>query len=305
MYAKHLIVIAGPTASGKTGLAIDLAKHFGTEILSFDSRQVYREMRIGTAVPSREDRAGVPHYFIQSHSISQPLDAGAFAVEARACVDQLFARYPVVVAVGGTGLYLKAWLEGLDVFPEVDPGVRLAIRRALQQGQHAGLLEELREKDPLTWQRIDRNNPARIGRALEVIRSSGHPFSSFQQGRQYHPPFRVHYFAPHWPRETLYQRINQRVQHMLSAGLLEEADALFPQRHLTALQTVGYRELFDYREGKMDYKTAIEKIAQHTRHYARRQLTWFGRKEAFQWVPVDGQRPQCADIVRRLPIELQ
>lgn len=281
---KTLLVVAGPTASGKTDWALWLAQHLDTEIISFDSRQLYREMRIGTAVPQPEELQAVTHHFIQSDSIHAPVQAAQFASRARRLADQLFQQYDVLVAVGGTGLYLKAWLEGLDDLPEPPQDVRHALRESWRRGEKNQLLEELKAQDFRTWQRIDRNNPSRVCRALEVIRSSGRPYSSFLGQNHWVCPYRVIKLAPAWPRDILYGRIERRVDAMMEAGLLEEAHSLLPHRSLRPLQTVGYQELFVYFDRLSTLDTATQRIKQHTRQYAKRQLTWLRRDASIHWM---------------------
>jgi tRNA dimethylallyltransferase len=273
----HLIVLSGPTASGKTALAIKLAKHYRTVIVSADSRQLYREMQIGTAKPEAAELEQAPHYFIGSHSIADPCSAGAFEREALALLEELFQKHQVVVLTGGTGLYLQAVCQGLNHFPAVPKEVSEAVEQLYRRKGLNALQEELKQSDPAYYEAVDLQNPHRLIRALSVCRSSGKPFSSFRQSgaskRFFHPIF----LQLHWPRRALYRRISQRVDAMLEAGLEAEARALFPQRHLAALQTVGYQELFDYFEGRVSRAQAIELIKRNSRRYAKRQLTWFRR----------------------------
>ncbi|MBX2926735.1 MAG: tRNA (adenosine(37)-N6)-dimethylallyltransferase MiaA [Saprospiraceae bacterium] len=277
MKQKHLIVIGGATASGKTAFAIRTALNFNTEIISADSRQFYREMNIGTAKPSAEELARVKHHFIGHLSIHEPYSVGDFERDALALLEQLFQQYDRVVMAGGSGLFVKAVCEGLDAFPEVPEAIRAGVMEFFENRGLAALQEELRQSDPVYFAEVDINNPSRLIRAVSVCRASGRPFSSFR--RQVATPrfFEPVYVRMDWPRAELYRRIDQRVDDMMRRGLLEEARALYPFRHLPALQTVGYQELFDYFDRKINLEEAVRLIRQHTRNYAKRQLTWMRR----------------------------
>ncbi len=285
-----LLAVAGPTAVGKTAFTVALAQELGTEILSADSRQFYRELRIGTAKPTPEEMQGVLHHFIDSHGIQQEYSAGRFAADAEKLLADLCRRYPVVIATGGSGLYLQALTDGLDELPAVEPAVRQALQAELATEGLPPLLAELRVLDPVTFARIDRQNPQRVLRALEVGRGTGQPFSSFHRGpaalaaQAAGRPFRVVKVALTRPREVLYQRIDQRVRAMLDAGLLAEVEALLPFRHHQALQTVGYQEIFGYLDGHYDLAEATRLLQRNTRHYAKRQLTWLRRDVGYEWV---------------------
>ena len=282
-----LLTVAGPTAVGKTALTVALAQQLGTEIVSADSRQFFREMHIGTAKPTPAEMQGVPHHFVDSHSIAQDYSAGRFAAEALGVLDGLFQRLPVVIATGGSGLYLQALTDGLDELPAVPPAVRETLQAELAAHGLPPLLAELAATDPVTYARIDRQNPQRVLRALQITRGTGRPFSSFHQQPQADTrPFRVVKVALERPREELYQRIDQRVLHMLEAGLVAEVESLLPYRHAVALQTVGYQELFGYLDGDYDYAEAVRLLQRNTRHYAKRQLTWLRRDAGYQWVAV-------------------
>lgn len=275
--SKHLIVVGGPTASGKTAFAIRLARHFGTAILSADSRQFYKEMNIGTAKPTEEELQQAPHYFINSLSIGEEYSVGDFERDAMQVLEELFARQDTVVLVGGSGLYIKALCEGLDDFPDVPPAVRRQVEEEYRAKGLAHLQEELARTDPEYYQEVDRQNPHRLIRAVAVSRASGQPFSRFRKAARRPRPFTPIYLQLHWPRRELYRRINRRVEQMVAAGLLEEARSLYPERHLTALQTVGYQELFDYFDGTLSQEEAIALIQRNSRRYAKRQLTWYRR----------------------------
>lgn len=274
---KKLLVIGGATATGKTALAIRLARHFGTEILSADSRQLYREMSIGTAKPTEEELAAAPHHFIHHISIEEPYSVGDYEREALALLEKLFQEHEVVILCGGSGLYIKAVCEGLDVFPEVPPEVRQEVESWYAAEGIGPLQEELRKVDPEYYEEVDRQNPHRLIRALALHRASGKRMSELRQGQAKARFYQPHYFQLTMEREELYERINRRVDRMLEAGLVEEARALYPRKHLPALQTVGYQELFDYFDGKHDLEEAVRLIKRNSRRYAKRQLTWFRR----------------------------
>lgn len=273
---KYLLVVGGPTASGKTALSIRLAQHFQTEILSADSRQFYRELSIGTAKASPEELAQVPHHFINSLSIADEYSVGDFERDALNCLERLFQQHSVVILAGGSSLYIKALCEGLDVFPEVPNEVRQAVEDLYQSAGIEALQAELAASDPVYFQQVDRANPHRLIRAIAVCRVGG-TFSSFRTQEAASRFFTPIYLWMDVPRQELYPRINQRVDQMLTNGLEAEARALFDQRHLNALQTVGYQELFDYFAGNISRDEAIELIKRNSRRYAKRQLTWMRR----------------------------
>ncbi len=285
-----LLALAGPTAVGKTALSVALAQQLGTEILSADSRQFFRELSIGTAKPTPDEMQGVPHHFVDSHSITQEYSAGRFAAEALAVLDGLFQRLPVVILTGGSGLYLQAVTDGLDELPAVDASVRQQLQHELQTEGLTALVAELAATDPVAHGRLDLQNRQRVLRALEITRGTGRPFSSYHTGPEAAAaaaaarPFRVVKVALSRPREELYQRINQRVDAMLAAGLLAEVGGLLPFRHHQALQTVGYQEIFGFLDGDYDYAEAVRLLQRNTRHYAKRQLTWLRRDAGYQWV---------------------
>ncbi|MCO6480312.1 MAG: tRNA (adenosine(37)-N6)-dimethylallyltransferase MiaA [Phaeodactylibacter sp.] len=276
-HKKHLIVIGGPTASGKTAFAIRLARHFDTAIVSADSRQFYREMNIGTAKPTEGELAQAPHYLINSLSIEEEYSVGDFERNALQLLERLFREKDVVILAGGSGLYIKALCEGLDEFPEVPLEIRNAVEEEYRNKGLAFLQEEVARLDPDYYRDVDRQNPHRLIRALAVYRASGRPFSGFRKENKPPRPFTPIYLQLHWPRQKLYRRINRRVEQMATAGLAEEARTLFPRRELTALQTIGYQELFDHFEGKYSREEAIGLIQRNTRRYAKRQLTWYRR----------------------------
>ena len=281
-----LLTIAGPTAVGKTALCVQLAQHFGTEIVSADSRQFFRELSIGTAKPTPAEMQGVPHHFIDSHSIADDYSAGRFAADCHAVLAGLFQQHPIVILTGGSGLYVQAVTDGLDELPSVPPAVRAQLHAELAAHGLPHLVAELAETDPISHARIDQLNPQRIVRALEITRATGRPFSSYHHGAPppENPLFRNVKVALTREREVLYQRINQRVEHMLEAGLLAEVRGLLPYRHHHALQTVGYQEIFGFLDGDYDWPEAVRLLQRNTRRYAKRQLTWLRRDAAYEWV---------------------
>ncbi|MGP1478780.1 MAG: tRNA (adenosine(37)-N6)-dimethylallyltransferase MiaA [Capnocytophaga sp.] len=280
---RYLLSVVGPTAIGKTSLAIALAQYFQTEIISCDSRQFFKEMSIGTAVPSVEELLTVPHHFIQHRSIFDTYSVGDFEREAISLLSELFQKHQVVVMVGGSGLYANVVWYGLDDFPEVDESIRITLNTQYQTQGLAFLQEKLRALDPLQYNQMDVQNPQRIIRALEVCLASGRPYSSFLSQKQIQRPFENLMIGLTAPRELVYQRINDRVEQMLEAGLLIEAQKLLSLKHLNALQTVGYRELFDFLEGKTSLEVAVEEIKKNTRRFAKRQYTWFNKNEQIHW----------------------
>jgi tRNA dimethylallyltransferase len=289
---KTLLVIAGPTASGKTAAAIKVAQHYKTVILSADSRQFYREMAIGTAKPTEVELASAKHYFIDSHSITDPFSVGDFEKQGLALLDKLFQSHDIVILVGGSGLYIKALCEGFDDIPQADITVREQLNNEFAQKGITALQNELKTADPAYYSEVDLQNPQRIIRALEVYRSTGQPFSSFRKSTINKRPFNILKIGLDLPRTVLYNRINQRVDEMFKDGLIEEVKALIPYRNLNALNTVGYSEVFDYLDNKTGLNRAIELIKQNTRHFAKRQLTWFRKDKTIHWLQPDDIRPE-------------
>jgi tRNA dimethylallyltransferase len=283
MNSPILIVIQGPTASGKTKLAIDLALHFDTQIISADARQFYAEMSIGTAKPSDIELSQVKHHFINSHSIQQDFTASNFAEEATMLLNRLFETRKVVVLVGGSNMFIDALIDGLDDIPS-DVSLKKELNSILEKNGIDVFLEELKEKDPETFRTIDKNNPHRILRAIEAIRLSGQKFSELKSGNKQQNKFNTFRFALHWERSVLYDRINQRVDLMMDQGLLAEVKSLLPQRSLNALKTVGYTELIKHFDGEITLDFALDQIKQHTRNYAKRQLTWLNRYDDLVWL---------------------
>ena len=287
MPIKRLLVVVGPTGSGKTDLSIRMALHYGAPILSTDSRQVYRGMPIGTAQPSADQLQAVEHHFIASHDLTDNLNCGEYEVQALARLEELFADHDWVVAVGGAGLYVRALCEGMDALPQADEPLRRELERRLAEEGLGALAEELRELDPEYCRTADLNNPARVMRALEVCLQTHMPYSRQRTGERRPRPFEIVKIGIDLPRDVLYDRINRRVDRMLADGLEAEARALYPYRELNALKTVGYREFFDYFDGRIGYDEAVELIKRNSRRYAKRQLTWFRRDSEIRWFAPD------------------
>lgn len=291
----------GPTASGKTALSIELAKHFDAEIISCDARQFYREMEVGTAKPDAEELAAVAHHFINSHSIHENYSAGDYERDALAFLDSYFQEKRVAVMVGGSGLYVRMVCEGVDEFPEVPAGTRSALQALFEVEGIEALQAELKSKDPSYYEQVDQQNPVRLIRALEVCRASGQPYSNFLNQPKKKRNFKAIKIALDWDRQKLYDRINKRVDLMLEAGLEEEARKLYPHRHLNALQTVGYQEWNAYFEGEISKEKAVELIKRNTRRYAKRQLTWCRREADLHWFKTGSSITQ---ICRFIEIEM-
>lgn len=275
---KKLIVIGGATATGKTKLAIQLAQQLETEILSADSRQLYREMSIGTAKPAVAELKGVPHHFIDTLSVADDYSVGDFERDALAVLNNIFLKKDVAILVGGSGLYLRAVCEGLDKFPDISTETKNAVAAGEKTGGLAWLQQELLRRDPAYFANIDQQNPARLRRALEVCFETRHAYSAYlQQGQKEPRSFQPIYILLDLPRPELYTRIETRVDRMIAAGLEDEVRALLPYRHRPPLNTVGYEEFFDFFDGKINREVAVDKIKQHSRNYAKRQITWFAK----------------------------
>lgn len=280
---KVLIVIGGPTAIGKTALAIEVARHFNTEILSADSRQFYREMSIGTAKPTIAERSLVKHHFIDSLSIFDDYDVGMYEKEALNTLKQLFEQKDTAVLVGGSGLFIQAVTDGFDEIPKPAPEIRASINKLFEEEGIEVLQTRLNELDPTYYSQVDQKNPARLIRALEVIQSSGKPFSSFRTRKPSKRDFEIVYLALAADREELYGRIDLRMDLMIKEGLFDEAEKLLPHADLNALRTVGYREIFGYLNKEYDKSEAIRLLKRNSRRYAKRQLTWFKKDQKFDW----------------------
>jgi tRNA dimethylallyltransferase len=283
MNSKKLIVLAGPTAVGKTEIALRLADYFQTEIISADSRQIYKELEIGTAKPMLEELSRVRHHFINSHSIDLSYDAGAYGREALALIQALFNEHNTLILCGGSGLYIKAVLEGFDEMPEIPAGIRTQIIAEYEVKGLNWLQKELKEIDPDYFEQVDTNNPHRLIRALELFKASGQKASQLRVKEKRTHDFEIIKIGLELEREQLYKRIDSRMDAMIDRGLFNEAEHFFPKRDLNALQTVGYREIFDYLQGKYDRDEAIRLLKRNTRRYAKRQLTWFKRDTEIHW----------------------
>ncbi len=285
---KTLIAVAGPTAVGKTALCLSLARHFNTEIVSADSRQFYREMNIGTAKPTPEELGQVPHHLVNSLSIQQSYDVKQFETDALAAIDAIFEKSNVAIAAGGSGLFIKTLCEGIDEMPSADPAIRQNLEKQLDTQGLEALTGQLKTLDPTYYRQVDLANPQRILRALEVCIATGQPYSYFRKENKkgaeaLNRPFSIIKIGLERERNELYERINLRVDEMLDNRLLEEARQLYPYRHLNALQTVGYQEIFGYLDNNYDWEEAVRLIKRNSRRYAKRQLTWFKKDEAMQW----------------------
>ena len=280
---KTVIIIAGPTAVGKTIVAIQIAKHFQTEIISADSRQCFKELNIGVARPSVEELQQAPHHFIASHSIHDEVTAIVFEQYAMQKTNVLFQKHDVVVMVGGTGLYIKAFCEGLDLIPEIDAAIRQQVIQSYEEKGLPWLQQQLQEKDPLYSKEGEMQNPQRMMRALEVIESTGQSILSFRKEEKARRDFKIIKIGIELPKVELHRNINARVDKMIAEGLVEEVKQLSQYRKLNALQTVGYKEIFDYLDEKISFEKAIELIKTATRQYAKRQLTWFRKDASFRW----------------------
>lgn len=278
-----LIVVVGPTGSGKSALAVELAKHYGAPVISTDSRQVYRGLGIGTAQPTADELAAAKHYFIADREVEDNFNCGRYETEALALLEELFKTNRYVVAVGGSGLYVKALCEGMDSLPEADDEVRQMLKSRLESEGIGSLVEELRRLDPKYAEEVDLCNPARVMRALEVCLTTGKPYSEQRSGTVAERWFNIVKIGTDMPRDVLYERIDRRVDMMVEAGLVEEARTMYPKRELNSLQTVGYREMFDYFDGTITLAEAIELVKRNSRRYAKRQLTWFRRDEEIGW----------------------
>src|SRR5450432_240864 len=284
MSLKTAIIITGPTASGKTELAVELALRLNTSIISADSRQCFRELNIGVAKPTPAQLQQVKHYFINSHSIHEEMNAAIYETLALEYCKEVFTSCDHVVICGGTGLYIKAFCEGLDEIPAIDTTIRKQIIQQYEEKGMVWLQENIRSADPLFFDSGEIENPQRIMRALEVVKSTGRSILSFRNREKKQRPFKILIFGLSIPKNELYQRISHRVDLMMESGFLDEAASLIPDQHLNALQTVGYTELFDFIQGKNSYENSVSLIKQNTRHYAKRQMTWLKKNEKLEWL---------------------
>ncbi|MGK2862977.1 MAG: tRNA (adenosine(37)-N6)-dimethylallyltransferase MiaA [Chitinophagaceae bacterium] len=282
---KTVIIICGPTAVGKTAVAINLAKQFNTEIISADSRQCFREMNIGVARPSPRELQEIPHHFIATHSIQDEVTASSFEHYALKKAEELFNHHDKVVISGGTGLYIKAFCEGLNYIPEIPEAIRNEITGNYEKEGLAWLQNEIKKKDLLYYSSGEVQNPYRLMRALEVVLATGKSIYEFQKGEKIIRDFNIVKIGLELPKADLHDRINLRVDQMLQAGLVDEVKSLLPYKQLNALQTVGYAELFEYFDNKKSWAAAVEEIKIHTRQYAKRQMTWFKKDKEVRWYP--------------------
>lgn len=296
----YLILVVGPTAVGKTELCLNLAKKFQTEIVSCDSRQFYKEMNLGTAKPEVEELAQIQHHLINSHSIEDTYDVKQFEKDALEILQHLFEKHQAVIMTGGSGLFADAITEGLDEMPEIDPQIRKEIIAAYELKGLIYLQDEVRRLDPEYYGKVDVQNPQRLMRALEVCRGTGQTFSSFRVKNKVQRPFQILKIGLYRDREELYNRIDQRMDWMIGRGLFEEAEKLFPYRHLNALQTVGYQEIFGMLEGNYDKDEAVRLLKRNSRRYAKRQLTWFRRDPEIHWFTPDQKEEVIRFVTERI-----
>ena len=284
---ETLIVIAGPTASGKTAFAIKVAKALNTVILSADSRQFYKEMSIGTAAPTEEELSQAKHYFVHHISIEDKYDVADYERDAIQLLDELFKTHDAVVMTGGSGLFIDAVCNGIDTMPNVEPEIREKVQKLFDEGSLKALQNEVLHLDPEYFAIVDQQNPRRLQRALEVCYQTGKSFSSFRSGNTVRRDFGIKKYALLWDRQQLIERIDKRVDMMMEQGLLNEAKALYHKRDLNALNTVGYKELFAYFDGQCTLAEAVQQIKTHTRQYAKRQMTWLRKDNSYQWITTD------------------
>ena len=283
-----VIIIVGPTAVGKTALAIEVANHFNTSIISADSRQCYQELSIGVAKPTATELAAAKHYFIGTHSINEEVNAGVFEKYALDAAAQIFKTNTVAVMVGGTGLYIKSFCEGIDAMPSIDPALRNSIIEDYEKNGLAWLQQEVQKNDPVYWnQTAEQNNPQRLMRALEMVLATGKSITHFQSAQKVTRPFNILKIGLSMPREILNARINSRVDTMMEEGLLQEVTSLLPNAQVNALQTVGYQEIFAHLRGEITLEDAVAQIKQHTRQYAKRQMTWFTKDSLINWLELN------------------
>lgn len=280
---KTLVVITGPTGIGKTEVSIKVARHFNTEIVSADSRQIFKELNIGTAVPSKEELAAVPHHFIQSHSVEESYNASRYETEALKLIDELFKKSDILLLVGGSMLYIDAICKGIDIMPDADQEIRASLKKQLAQEGLKSLRLQLKKLDPEYYKKVDLKNPNRIIHALEISIQTGKPYSSFRSNTAKKRPFKIVKIALNCDRQVLHKRINLRVDKMMEAGLEKEARSVYHKKHMNSLNTVGYQELFAYFDGDISREKAIELIKRNSRRYARKQITWFRRDETVKW----------------------
>ena len=287
MKEKYLVVIAGPTASGKTATAIKVAKALGTEIISADSRQFYKELPIGTAAPTPEEQAEVQHHMIHNLNVEDKYDVADYEQDVLNLLKQLFVNHDAVVLTGGSGLFIDAVCKGLDSIPDISEEVRIKVDELYKKGGLIALQNEVERLDPEYYSIVDKYNPRRLQRAVEVCYQTGLTYSSFRKNTVKQRDFKIIKVALLWERSELVTRINKRVDIMVNEGLVEEAKAMYPKRHLNSLNTVGYKEIFEYFDGKVSLDEAIENIKINTRQYAKRQMTWLRKNNDYKWFTID------------------
>ena len=294
---KYLVVIAGPTASGKTATAIQVAKALGTEIISADSRQFYKELPIGTAAPTKEEQSEVQHHMIHNLNVEDKYDVADYENDVLALLKKLFINHDAVVLTGGSGLFIDAVCKGLDSIPDISEEVRNKVNKLYEEGGLFALQNEVKRLDPEYYNIVDKYNPRRLQRAVEVCYQTGLTYSSFRNNTAKVRDFKIIKVALLWDRNELISRINLRVEKMVSEGLLEEAKAMYPKRHLNSLNTVGYKELFEHFDGKATLNEAIEHIKINTRQYAKRQMTWLRKNNDYQWFTID-EIPEMINYIK-------
>ena len=287
MENKHLIVLAGPTASGKTATAIKLAKAFDAEIISADSRQFYKELSIGTAAPTAEELAQVKHHFVHNLSIEDKYDVADYEIDVLNYLKEYFKTRNIAIMTGGSGFFIDAVCNGLDEIPDISDEIRTKVTKILEEGGLVALQKKVEQVDPEYFQIVDRQNPRRLQRALEVYYQTNRPYSTFRQRNVAKRDFDIIKFAILWDRDKLIERINKRVDLMMQQGLLDEVKSVYPKRHLNSLNTVGYKELFDYLDGICTLEQAVEQIKINTRQYAKRQMTWLRKNGDYQWFTIE------------------
>ncbi len=298
--SKTLVLILGPTGVGKTELSLRVAEHYGCPILNCDSRQVFKSIPIGTAAPTKDELSRVKHYFIATRELEEDYNAGQYERDALRVLEDLFRTHEVVVMTGGSMLYADAVCYGLDELPAVPAAIRRSVQEAYEKHGLTWLQAEVQRLDPNYWEEVDQQNPARLAHCVELSLTTGKPYSSLRTNTRVQRPFRIVKVALERPREELYDRINRRVLQMIENGLVEEARSVYPKRHLNSLQTVGYRELFACFDGEYDLNRAIELIQQNTRHYAKRQMTWFRRDEDIHWLKANDDYEKNIHIIDHL-----
>ena len=287
MTDKHLVVIAGPTASGKTAAAIKAAKALGTVIISADSRQFYKEIPIGTAAPTPKERGEIPHYMVHNLSVEDEYNVADYEQDVLNLLNKLFLEHDIVILTGGSGLFIDAVCNGIDAMPDISEENRKAVEELYKKGGLIALQNEVQRLDPEYYEIVDKQNPRRLQRAIEVCYQTGLPYFSFRNNTVKHRDFKIIKTALLWERNELISRINKRVENMIAEGLVEEAKAMYPKRHLNSLNTVGYKEMFEYFDGFLTLDEAIEKIKISTRQYAKRQMTWLRKNNDYKWFTVD------------------